>query len=272
MTHALLHLIILWIYMTTLTFTPNWTIAYLHNEVLIIRLFPLWIVDKWVWNIHRRSFFFVSDSHILISGNQLCNELLNTLCDGDTDKPNDIMIFFSPTLLFKMRNDFSISSTSLRSLTYMTIHDPSFTTGGGEEHWANGSLDLERRFRLGSEVTSLSRYSSSDKNDPLDNLNLHFRLTNSMRCEQPPAGIHSVASSAELETFINISIPAFLSVAGAASKRPEWPSSSPWSFSAVWVEKKTRKKRQENNLCRPLVQCQRPARSCVWFPARALLY
>ncbi|XP_075901657.1 P protein [Nelusetta ayraudi] len=68
------------------------------------------------------------------------------------------------------------------SLTYMTIHDPSFA-GGGEEHWANGSLDLERRFRLGSEVTSLSlsRCSSSDKSDPLDNLNLHFKLTSSMR-------------------------------------------------------------------------------------------
>lgn len=79
---------------------------------------------------------------------------------------------------------------SLPSLTYMTIHDPSFA-GGSEEHWANGSLDLERRFRLGSEVTSLSlsRCSSSDKSDPLDNLNLHFKLTSSMRCEERLAGI-----------------------------------------------------------------------------------
>lgn len=67
------------------------------------------------------------------------------------------------------------------SITYMTIHDPTFV--GGDEHWANGSLDLEKRYRLGSEVTSLSlsRSSSSEKNDPLDNLNLNFRLTSSMR-------------------------------------------------------------------------------------------
>uniref|UniRef100_A0A8P4G7F8 Oculocutaneous albinism II n=1 Tax=Dicentrarchus labrax TaxID=13489 RepID=A0A8P4G7F8_DICLA len=63
------------------------------------------------------------------------------------------------------------------SITYMTLHDPSFV--GEEEHWDNGSLDLEKRYRLGSEVTSLSlsRSSSSEKNDPLDNLNLNFRLT-----------------------------------------------------------------------------------------------
>ncbi|XP_050933190.1 P protein isoform X1 [Lates calcarifer] len=68
------------------------------------------------------------------------------------------------------------------SITYMTLHDPSFV--GGEEPWDNSSLDLERRYRLGSEVTSLSlsRSSSSEKNDPLDNLNLNFRLTSSMRC------------------------------------------------------------------------------------------
>ncbi|XP_041791871.1 P protein [Chelmon rostratus] len=68
------------------------------------------------------------------------------------------------------------------SITYMTLHDPSFV--GGEEPWDNSCLDLERRYRLGSEVTSLSlsRSSSSEKNDPLDNLNLNFRLTSSMRC------------------------------------------------------------------------------------------
>ncbi|KAI3369046.1 hypothetical protein L3Q82_026013, partial [Scortum barcoo] len=68
------------------------------------------------------------------------------------------------------------------SITYMTLHDPSFV--GGEEPWDNGSLDLERRYRLGSEVTSLSlsRSSSSEKSDPLDNLNLNFKLTSSMRC------------------------------------------------------------------------------------------
>uniref|UniRef100_A0A8C9ZGX5 OCA2 melanosomal transmembrane protein n=1 Tax=Sander lucioperca TaxID=283035 RepID=A0A8C9ZGX5_SANLU len=59
------------------------------------------------------------------------------------------------------------------SMTYMTLHDPSFV--GGEEPWDNGSLDLERRYRLGSEVTSLSlsRSSSTEKSDPLENLSLN---------------------------------------------------------------------------------------------------
>ncbi|KAM9358569.1 P protein [Symphorus nematophorus] len=66
------------------------------------------------------------------------------------------------------------------SITYMTLHDPSFV--GGEEPWDTGSLDLEKRYRLGSEVTSLSlsRSTSSEKNDPLDNLN--FKLTSNMKC------------------------------------------------------------------------------------------
>uniref|UniRef100_A0A3B3ZI98 Citrate transporter-like domain-containing protein n=1 Tax=Periophthalmus magnuspinnatus TaxID=409849 RepID=A0A3B3ZI98_9GOBI len=66
------------------------------------------------------------------------------------------------------------------SITYMTVHDPGFA--GVDEHWGHGSLDFERRFRLGSEVTSLSlsRSSSSDKNDSHD-LNLNFNLTHNMR-------------------------------------------------------------------------------------------
>lgn len=68
---------------------------------------------------------------------------------------------------------------SSSSLTYMTIHERSFAAG--EEHLGNGSLDQERRFRLGSEVNSLSlsRCSSSDKNDPLEN----FRLTSNIKWE-----------------------------------------------------------------------------------------
>ncbi|XP_022057638.2 P protein [Acanthochromis polyacanthus] len=67
------------------------------------------------------------------------------------------------------------------SITYLTLHDPSFV--GGEEPWDSGSLDVERRYRLGSEVTSLSlsRSSSSEKNDPLD-LNLGFKFTSSVKC------------------------------------------------------------------------------------------
>ncbi|XP_072295468.1 P protein [Eucyclogobius newberryi] len=67
------------------------------------------------------------------------------------------------------------------SITYMTVHDPRFDPV--DEQWDHSSLDFERRFRLGSEVTSLSlsRASSSDKNDSLD-LNLNFKLTHNIRC------------------------------------------------------------------------------------------
>ncbi|XP_042178605.1 P protein [Oncorhynchus tshawytscha] len=60
------------------------------------------------------------------------------------------------------------------SITYMTLYE-------GEETWDNNSLELDRRCRLGSEVTSLSlsRSSSTDK-DPLD-VHLNFKLSNSMR-------------------------------------------------------------------------------------------
>lgn len=59
----------------------------------------------------------------------------------------------------------------------MTIHERSFA--GGEEHWDHGLLDLERRCRLGSEVNSLSlsRSSSTDRNDPLEN----FRLASNIK-------------------------------------------------------------------------------------------
>ncbi|XP_034003634.1 P protein [Trematomus bernacchii] len=68
------------------------------------------------------------------------------------------------------------------SMTYMTLHDPGFV--GEEAPWDGGSPDLERRYRLGSEVTnlSLSRSSSSEKNVPLENLNLNFKLTNNVKC------------------------------------------------------------------------------------------
>ncbi|XP_069006064.1 P protein [Embiotoca jacksoni] len=66
------------------------------------------------------------------------------------------------------------------SVTYMTLHNPSFV--GGEEHWDSGSLDVERRYRLGSEVTSLSlsRCGSSEKYDAVDNVN--FRLASNVKC------------------------------------------------------------------------------------------
>ncbi|KAM6921070.1 P protein [Xenentodon cancila] len=65
------------------------------------------------------------------------------------------------------------------SITYMTVHDPSF---GAEEPWDSGALDIERRYRLGSEVTSLSRSNSTEKSDNLENFNLNFRLNSSVKC------------------------------------------------------------------------------------------
>ncbi|XP_076004767.1 P protein [Genypterus blacodes] len=78
------------------------------------------------------------------------------------------------------------------SVTYMTLHDPGFV--GEEELWHNGSLDQEKRYRLGSEVTGLSRSSPSDKSDPLENLNLNFRLSSSLRCCFKTSKITSIFS------------------------------------------------------------------------------
>ncbi|KAK5907604.1 hypothetical protein CesoFtcFv8_005433 [Champsocephalus esox] len=67
------------------------------------------------------------------------------------------------------------------SMTYMTLHDPGFV--GEEAPWDGGSPDLERRYRLGSEVTNLSlSRSSSEKSVPLENLNLNFKLTSNVKC------------------------------------------------------------------------------------------
>uniref|UniRef100_A0A3P9JFG8 Oculocutaneous albinism II n=2 Tax=Oryzias latipes TaxID=8090 RepID=A0A3P9JFG8_ORYLA len=65
------------------------------------------------------------------------------------------------------------------SITYMTVHEPSF---GVDEPWDSSSLDIERRFRLGSEVASLTRSNSSDKTEAVENLSLGFRLTSSVKC------------------------------------------------------------------------------------------
>ncbi|XP_019752052.1 P protein [Hippocampus comes] len=64
------------------------------------------------------------------------------------------------------------------SMAYMTMHHPS------EEPWDSSAMDLERRYRLGSEVTSLSllRSNSSDKSDPLEHLSLSFKLARSVKC------------------------------------------------------------------------------------------
>uniref|UniRef100_A0AAQ4QRZ1 OCA2 melanosomal transmembrane protein n=1 Tax=Gasterosteus aculeatus aculeatus TaxID=481459 RepID=A0AAQ4QRZ1_GASAC len=88
----------------------------------------------------------------------------------------------SPLLRFSQDDGVCVSPAGM---TYMTLHDPGFV--GGEEPWHDGSLDLERRYRLGSEVTSLSasRSGSSEKSDPLDGLNLSRRFTSNVCCKPP---------------------------------------------------------------------------------------
>uniref|UniRef100_A0A8D0CC19 OCA2 melanosomal transmembrane protein n=1 Tax=Scleropages formosus TaxID=113540 RepID=A0A8D0CC19_SCLFO len=58
------------------------------------------------------------------------------------------------------------------SITYMALY---------EESWDSSSTELEKRCRLGSEVTSLSHSTSTEKSDPLDNLHLSFMLSNRLR-------------------------------------------------------------------------------------------
>ncbi|XP_051997098.1 P protein [Xyrauchen texanus] len=59
------------------------------------------------------------------------------------------------------------------SITYMTLHDPNL--GPGEESWEASSAELERRCRLGSEVTSLSHITSMEKYEN------YFRLSSPIR-------------------------------------------------------------------------------------------
>uniref|UniRef100_A0AAY4DZA9 Citrate transporter-like domain-containing protein n=1 Tax=Denticeps clupeoides TaxID=299321 RepID=A0AAY4DZA9_9TELE len=82
-------------------------------------------------------------------------------------------------LLGKSSQAISESGSLVFSLTYMSLHDPSFT--GGEESWDSSSTEVERRCRLASEVGGLSRSISSEKYEPLDNINLSFRLSRTLR-------------------------------------------------------------------------------------------
>ncbi|CAL8393888.1 unnamed protein product [Boreogadus saida] len=65
------------------------------------------------------------------------------------------------------------------SMTYMTVHDPDYAG----EAWQAGGVDVEKRFRLGSEVNSLSlsRSASSEKHDPLD-FSLNLKLISNVKC------------------------------------------------------------------------------------------
>ncbi|KAG7326140.1 hypothetical protein KOW79_009541 [Hemibagrus wyckioides] len=67
--------------------------------------------------------------------------------------------------------------TQDNGLTYMTLRDPGF--GPGDELWDGNSAELERRCRLGSEVTSLSRSMSTDKTE--NNFKLSSNLRNCLR-------------------------------------------------------------------------------------------
>ncbi|XP_053539450.1 P protein [Ictalurus punctatus] len=62
-------------------------------------------------------------------------------------------------------------------LTYMTLRDPGFSPR--DESWDGSSAELERRCRLGSEVTSLSRSLSTDKTE--NNFKLSSNLRNCFR-------------------------------------------------------------------------------------------
>ncbi|KAI5109531.1 P protein isoform X1 [Silurus meridionalis] len=62
-------------------------------------------------------------------------------------------------------------------LTYMTLRDPGFSSR--DEYWDGNSVELERRCRLGSEVTSLSRSVSTDKTE--NNFKLSSNLRNCLR-------------------------------------------------------------------------------------------
>ncbi|XP_061681550.1 P protein isoform X2 [Syngnathoides biaculeatus] len=68
------------------------------------------------------------------------------------------------------------------SMAYMTVHDPGFY--GAEEPWDSSAVELERRYRLGSEVTGLSllRSNSSDRSDALEHLGLGFKLASGFKC------------------------------------------------------------------------------------------
>ncbi|KAK7877604.1 hypothetical protein WMY93_031689 [Mugilogobius chulae] len=63
------------------------------------------------------------------------------------------------------------------SLTYMTVHDPGFA----DEHW-DQTLDFRARFRLGSEVTSLSLSRSCSSGDKNENLDRNFKFAHNIRC------------------------------------------------------------------------------------------
>ncbi|XP_034154163.2 P protein [Pangasianodon hypophthalmus] len=91
---------------------------------------------------------------------------------------------FSMVNFLRGKTDHTERSPLLRitqddGLTYMTLRDPGF--GPGDELWNGNSVELERRCRLGSEVTSLSRSLSTDKTETSNNFKLSSNLRNCLR-------------------------------------------------------------------------------------------
>uniref|UniRef100_A0A8D0HRZ2 OCA2 melanosomal transmembrane protein n=1 Tax=Sphenodon punctatus TaxID=8508 RepID=A0A8D0HRZ2_SPHPU len=70
-------------------------------------------------------------------------------------------------------------SSEENGLRCMALHNPDFTTD--DDSWENSSAEFEQRSQLGSEMASLSRSSSSEKYELLDNLHVKFNLSK-MRC------------------------------------------------------------------------------------------
>ncbi|XP_041128677.1 P protein-like isoform X2 [Polyodon spathula] len=70
-------------------------------------------------------------------------------------------------------------SSQDNGVQYMALHVPDYTDG--EESWESSSAELEKRCRLGSEVTSLSRSTASERCDLLDSLHWNFTLSSSLR-------------------------------------------------------------------------------------------
>ncbi|XP_053563699.1 P protein isoform X2 [Bombina bombina] len=70
-------------------------------------------------------------------------------------------------------------SSESKRLQYISLEKPDFTIGG--ESWENSSSEFEQRYRLGSEVGTLSRSMSSEKYEVLDSLHDKFKFSR-LRC------------------------------------------------------------------------------------------
>lgn len=78
-----------------------------------------------------------------------------------------------------------VSCLVVCSISYMTVRDPGFPSGG-ESSLDGSSTEAERKARLADEASAgLTRSWSSEKSDLLDNIHLSFKLSSNIR--YPPA-------------------------------------------------------------------------------------